>query len=620
MDAEFGNDGGELMRTVKFVRLRIKNFILFPDETITFRPGLTLILGENLDEFDSNGAGKTVLKESISWTLFGETTSGETKVSMKGVKTQNCFELTIDGEPVTVTRTQSGGTTTLQIVTAAGDITKDSTTTISQAKLEQMLGMNAQVFRSVICFGGADHRGFASMTDKERKELFNQILHLDVWEEYAKKTHSRLVQVRGIQARLLAKQEELNTKGNSLDSYLEGLLARRAALGDRPVPPAKSALTDSLVGDIAAMLKEIENLRFRAQEADLKVKAAVEIRNEIKLHQGVVTASSHNEADLMRRLDQAAADLRDAKTGICPTCKQTVRNQDLMDKFLSQQKSLNSQLQAVRTKIAESQERISLLQSGDTGVDTNLPAMLRREIAEKEHAVNEARLSLDNLTSTMLRFELERSQYDAAAAEIEKSISEVVEARAEVVRERQECDLSLITYHKYILVAEEAEKMFGRAGIQNKIVVEIEAPFNGILRGFMRAFGYKGATVDMVPKKKLASGEERDKIDIKITDRSGGKRSFSSFSGGERRRIDLVFFLSLNHLFSTHVQVNFLALDEVLNNMDKEGLDCMRSVLVDECPDKAVWVLAPTDSIEWAFDNRLQVRKENGVSKVVQNA
>ena len=60
---------------MKINKVEVNNFYSIKDATINFDKykGLVLVEGKNKDTGGSNGAGKSVLIESVVWGLFGKT-------------------------------------------------------------------------------------------------------------------------------------------------------------------------------------------------------------------------------------------------------------------------------------------------------------------------------------------------------------------------------------------------------------------------------------------------------------------------------------------------------------------------------------------------------------------
>lgn len=102
-------------------------------------------------------------------------------------------------------------------------------------------------------------------------------------------------------------------------------------------------------------------------------------------------------------------------------------------------------------------------------------------------------------------------------------------------------------------------------------------------------------------------------------DRKGKKTSYSSFSGGERRRIDIIIILSLMRFIMTSsgVCTNLLVFDEIFEHLDAHGIGCALDSIDALFPEsQSIYVISHNDALKSRFSSIVKVSKQGGVSRL----
>jgi len=112
---------------------------------------------------------------------------------------------------------------------------------------------------------------------------------------------------------------------------------------------------------------------------------------------------------------------------------------------------------------------------------------------------------------------------------------------------------------------------------------------------------------------------------IEITDSLGvvtKGRSYDFMSGGERKRVDVSFMLARfdmqEALFGR--QSNVLVLDEVDGRMDDEGVECLKSVVLDDLAPRVdtILVISHKESMRDAFPHQITIEKRGSFSLLAE--
>ena len=272
------------------IHLRISGFLSYRDPV-------------NLDftNFDyacisgHNGAGKSSLLNSITWSLFGEARGKSSDIinlhpDVKAAEVTITFEH--EGNTYRVQRTLPRNKSTIlefQVKTQDGwrPLT-EKTTRDTQARIEQTLRLDYDTFVNASFFlqGKADQ--FTQQNPGRRKEVLSNILGLEMWEEYKNRSAERrkLIEreVDGLEARLseidaeLAEEDTRKARLTELESMLGQLTATRTAqeavLESIKMTVAALEQQRNLVDTLKASLKQSHSnlsglqTRLAARESD----------------------------------------------------------------------------------------------------------------------------------------------------------------------------------------------------------------------------------------------------------------------------------------------------------------------------------------------------------------
>lgn len=157
-------------------------------ETQTFwfptQPGLYLLTGENRANpaCGSNGAGKSSLKDALSWVIYGKTARGlkstdvanweidkQTVVTLVFRRGDTAYELRRTHKPNTLTLSTNG----------------DNRQTVTQEAVEGLIGFNHDAFLATVLLGQFN-RFFFDLGPTEKLQVFSDILNLQYWQDKAK--------------------------------------------------------------------------------------------------------------------------------------------------------------------------------------------------------------------------------------------------------------------------------------------------------------------------------------------------------------------------------------------------------------------------------------------------
>ena len=219
---------------LRLEKLELLNFKTFQKSSFNFTAGHNVILGEN-------GAGKSSIFESITYSLFGSV-PGKTISSLirhETTKMEVTLEFTVDNKDFRVERSATNSGSTVLLMEKNGKRIAEKAKAVNE-EIEQILGLGQRVFSNVVYIPQGQIAAIASERPSERRELFDKILGYYLY----KKTSDRLrvierstdQSIGSLQERIkdfkddIKKKEELETELEDLELKLTSLQKKQIDL------------------------------------------------------------------------------------------------------------------------------------------------------------------------------------------------------------------------------------------------------------------------------------------------------------------------------------------------------------------------------------------------------
>lgn len=420
---------------MKILKLKLQNYGPFYGEhEFNFQQlagQLVLVLGSNLDDprSTSNGSGKSSLLGCLDWTVWGDNPTGDHADALvneesAGVRGSICSGTLLledeQGQPVEIRRWRTKSKRGLELRVGEKDLTAlDARET--QKLIEQVLGLDRQIFHATVLFGQEDNWHYADATDTERMALLTRLLQLEELDVLLarakaaeKDARSKVAETEALHAQQVAsvrvKEAELEGARRAADEWAAGREDARARLQvrQRELEARKVDEQDRFQKRIAGIqpmdyqpsIQQWEELRKQrldqlraeiahgeadrdqaddvsvAEAQDLAAKNSLleEIRRSIvpvedppELAAGRSTLRDiqghvHHLGEELRRLDGEAQSSRQLGAGRCSRCGQEVTAEHLAAE-LSRLAGLSSEagqkLQLLRTRQTEWEQYVS---------------------------------------------------------------------------------------------------------------------------------------------------------------------------------------------------------------------------------------------------------------------
>jgi DNA repair exonuclease SbcCD ATPase subunit len=639
---------------IKYVRA--KNFLSIGSEPVeidfTKLGNIVHVTGRNLDrgEHASNGAGKSSLCDSLVYGLYGKTLKSLNHKTVINNRTKKGLEVEVRWDDYRVVRTRKPDG--LRLWKGDEEITLGGIPA-TQDEIERRIGLTYQAFINVACFGQHNQYAFLSCDAATKRQIVENLLALDQYNEYAQRAKKRRKAIEDAIA-LLVKEYEIHHRAvetarrrieqvaaqrvswraareKEIAALEAGLTARRAAL-------AESAGGQSLAAWQAAQAEtaglRVQTDQFRAA-ADKLAAGLDEVRTRLDADMGRrhalslrVQTARHAQQEVDRQQWAAEADLsRLAGLGAeCPTCRGAV------DPANTERVACHhrAEIDRLRAESASHTQAALLLEEELAALDGTITktTQVQRTAVEKQRAI-QVRLKqiADRLAELAAVPEPADADTRAAQAQIEATAALVDAKRREVaagdpyqeIAAQADADLadavSRADRSRAGIKSHEADlpyidfwvKAFGDQGIRKYVIDDTVPVLNTRINYWLQFLIDNQVTLNF-------NSELEETIESNPPD--GDPFVYNALSGGEHNRIDLAISQAFAYLMmlSAGTCPSVVVLDEVATNVDRPGVHCLYSMISELARDRQVVVITHDPDLQAMLQgaDRLAVEKRDG--------
>jgi DNA repair exonuclease SbcCD ATPase subunit len=622
--------------------------------------GLVLVIGRNTDELkmESNGSGKSSIFDALDWALWGEVPRKDHIDSIVNDKAllnkEPCYVKVVlfdeNKNNIFIYRERYKGKTSLN-VELNGNISSFLDIKETQKHLENLLGLDRDVFHSSILFAQNDLSHYADSSDARRMEILTKILQLDKIDSLCEFVKGKLNDFKVKENRLVYEIDLLNKEIIGIDflNYdekikdwescreieLNRLYGLRTSYGEK----------DAYSYDIAAYLEKINEKNCIIDAYKSKIISPNDrsdccnlsnIILSLKEHLDIIKNFMHEGEIKLKNLDKDCLDLQnrmDSLLPVCPFCEQPISKDYLKDKLIL--------LTTERSKVVIDLDKIKSDASylaEESRIATIEHEKLLKEVNDHNDNINnlirEASLDRDKL----LRQKEEIDQNAAAVASLDELIrnkkselnpylqqQKTEEIRKDKVkRDIDSLNISVNAIYKIIPFYEFWLKSFSAKGLKSYILDSKIGEVNFAINYWANLLTGGTIGIELVTQKRNRNKELVNSPDIKISKWDGDRliiRNYNSWSGGEKQRISIAIDLGLSFLIANRslYKYNILIFDEIFKHLDSGGKSAVMDMLNVLISDKnTIFVIEHDDSFKDLFENSVLVQKNNGSSIILE--
>jgi len=564
-----------------FKKVRWKNFLstgnYFLEVELDRNPS-TLIVGEN-------GSGKSTVLDALCFVLFNKPFRPISKsqlinsINLSGTVVE--LEFHIQKNKFKIIR---GIKPNIFEIYCNGKMLNQEASNNDYQKIleQQILKLNYRSFTQVVILGSSTFIPFMQLKTRDRREVVEDILDIKIFSlmNFLLKHKVKEVseELKSIEYEFSLTKDKINLQ----QKYIEDIKKNK----EKIVTEKQIEVNDSLKL-IEQQNKDILKLQEDMKPLDEALKDKDAILKSVK-------EFNKMEAKLSNRVDENERQRKFfSENDECPTCTQTIEK-DLKEK-----------------KIKEKTNRILELKEGIT--------KLEQELNEKEKKLSEL-----NLVGTAIRAkEVDIAKATASISQLKKFIEHANNQLQEYKKASvlEEDSIKLVRLNERLKINEEqitklredkfyvdvARNLLMDTGIKTKIINQYLPIMNKLINGYLTSMDfYVNFTLDNEFKETIKS-RHRDEF------------SYSSFSEGEKMRIDLALLFTWRAVakMKNSTNTNLLILDEIFDSsLDTTGTDDFLKILGTFANQNVFVISHKGDTMFDKFRNIIRFEKQRNFSKL----
>lgn len=535
----------------------------------------------------NSGQGKSLIITALIFGLYGKSNRGTTKKQLvNSVNKKDCIVEVYffsDGKNYKIKRGISPNIFQIYI----NDVLQEELSAVKdqQKYLEQnILKMSYKTFMQVVVLGSNNYVPFMQLSSAERRDLVEEILDIKIFS-----TMNNLIKdkIKNVERKI--KEIELNR--NSIEEKIEmqkGFIQKIKNNGIELISEKNKKIEeilneknifnltiDNLINDLQTKNEELSKINFSSK----KLKELSNISGKLSQKKSLLK----EEVDFFK------------KNSNCPTCKQDLEK----DFKLIKVKEIENELNEIENGCIELSEFIK-----QEELNESIFNELQNSISKVTFDLNISRNELTKLNKTQLELEKEikyiQDKIENQNSE-ETTLNKLIKSKIKLEKDYSSCTQAL-NYFEF------SHLLLKDGGIKSKIIKKYIPIINYEINKYLQMMDlYINFSLDE---------EFKETINTPIHEGF----TYSSFSEGEKQRINLAAILSWREIsrLKNSVNCNLIFFDETLDSsLDSSGIDDFLKIINYVVKNSNVFVISHREGFDDRFNSVLEIKKINGFTKLM---
>jgi DNA repair exonuclease SbcCD ATPase subunit len=444
--------------------------------------------------------------------------------------------------------------------------------------------MNYKSFTQIVILGSSTFVPFMQLSAANRREVIEDLLDIKIFSSMNTIIKEKIRQSREVTKVLELKKENLNEKVQMQKNFIEELENR----GNANINANKEKITnlDKEIGDYMEENVLIqENLNSLQSELEQYLGASDKLRKlgnlKGKISQKVSTITKEHKFF--------------TENTVCPTCTQSIEEDFRINKITDAQnkaKELQSGYKELEEAIKEEEERERQFTALSKGISkqTNGISQNNIKISGCRKQISNLEYEIQTIAENLANRNTEHEKLETFNQDLQKTYDELVSQKDQ------------IKYYDFTY------SLLKDGGVKTKIIKKYLPLINQQVNRYLQMMDfYINFTLDEEFNETVQSPIHED-------------FSYSSFSEGEKQRIDLALLFTWREVakFKNSVSTNLMILDEIFDSsLDSQGTDEFLKIIRYVVKDANIFVISHKTGMEDKFENVIKFEKVKGFSRMV---
>ena len=568
---------------ILFEKIRWKNFLSTGNqftEVELNKNSTTLIVG-------NNGAGKSTILDALCFVLFGKAFRKINKPQLiNSINEKECLveiELKIGSTDWMIRR---GIKPNIFEIYRNGSVLDQSSSAIDQQKyLEQsILKMNYKSFTQIVILGSSNFVPFMQLTAASRREFIEDLLDIKIFSSMNAIIKEKIRSLKEEIRTLDLKKESVRDKVQMQQNFIEEL----ENLGNANVSANKEKIANINV--------EIDN--YNEENIEISNKLTL-LEKQLEEYVGA-TDKLRKLGNLKGKISQKVSTITkehkffDENT-VCPTCTQSIEEEFRLNRIRSAQdnaKELQSGYKELEEAIKNEEQREHQFLD------------LSKEVTNLTHGISQNNIRINGLQKQIrsLEHEIQTITENLANRNSEHEKLENFKKDLKSVYDDLSGKKEMIQYHDF------SYSLLKDSGVKSKIIKKYLPLINQQVNRYLQMLDfYINFTLDEEFNETVQSPIHED-------------FSYSSFSEGEKQRIDLALLFTWREVakFKNSTNTNLLILDEIFDSsLDGLGTEDFIKIIRYVVKDSNVFIISHKAGMEDRFESVFKFEKVKGFSRMI---
>ena len=567
---------------ITFEKLRYKNFLSSGD---TFTEIDFLLDNTNLI-IGTNGAGKSTILDALTFVLFNKAFRKITKPQLVNtINEKHCvveIEFSINNHQYLVRR---GIKPNLFEIIADGKVLdKRGDDRDNQLYLEEnILKVNYKSFTQIVILGSSTFVPFMQLSASHRREVIEDLLDIRVFSTMNGIVRDKIRNIRDDIKMLEVKKSSLKEKVKMQKNFIDEITKRGEVNIESKKETVKKALFErfDLEKQVGIEVESIEELQKQLEEYQTstdKLKKLGGLKGKIQQKISTLTKNHKFFSD----------------NSVCPTCTQDIsedKKSEKLGELGAEAKKLKEGFNDLEEAIRSEEERESKFIS------------VSKTLTESSKFVSNTNVHIRGLIKNIDSLEKEieeiRHQIENQSEESEK-LEAFTTNLASVTEETSTKNLE-ISKHQFVY------DLLKDGGVKTNIIRKYIPLINKHVNKYLQMMEfYINFNLD-------------EEFNETVVSPIHENFSYSSFSEGEKMRIDLALLFTWREVARVRnsVNTNLLIMDEVFDSsLDGFGTEEFLKIIRYVVKDANIFIISHKTELHERFDSVLRFEKEKGFSKL----